>query len=292
MPSSLENKKQLRFIITLGDSKFQGDNDRIILQGYRASVSIDLAGGLQMGGLRARIYGMKKQDVDAITSYSWRLGDFKPNTITVYAIDGKQETIVFTGNIVTAWGDYAGAPDVYLDIQAQSAYLATLKSAPPISFNGPIDAASLIQQLCVRMGYSFENNGVSVVINNAYYAGTDMEKVRKIVEDTGIQMWEQNQLIAIAPKGTARGGLIPLISPQTGLVGYPMFDGQTINLRVLFTPAIQWGGIIRVDTDIIKCKGDWQVLSMSHMLDSESPQGSWFTNVRGVPKGIVSPAVQ
>ena len=49
MPS-FENKKALRFVITLGTGKFgSSNNDTITLQGFRASADIDKAGGMMMG---------------------------------------------------------------------------------------------------------------------------------------------------------------------------------------------------------------------------------------------------
>jgi len=57
MPS-FSNKKQLRFVITLGTGKFgSSNNDTVTLQGFRAIAEIDKAGGMMMGTLKAKIYG-------------------------------------------------------------------------------------------------------------------------------------------------------------------------------------------------------------------------------------------
>lgn len=105
--SSFDNTKQLKFIITLGNGNFGGAGNQITLQGFRASVSIDKAGGLQMGTLRAKIWGVDQSNMNACVAYplqpSKLTGPVVYNTIQVFAIDGTQETLVFTGNITHAW---------------------------------------------------------------------------------------------------------------------------------------------------------------------------------------------
>ena len=100
MATSFENKKALRFVITLSTGKFgSSNNDRITLQGFRASVDIDKTGGVQMGTLRAKIYGVSESDVNSITSFTMQAPVnggylYQPNTVEVFAIDGDVETLV------------------------------------------------------------------------------------------------------------------------------------------------------------------------------------------------------
>jgi hypothetical protein len=65
MSTSFQNKKALRFIITLGTGKFgSSNNNQITLQGFRATVDIDKAGGTQMGTLKAQIFGVSQSDMN------------------------------------------------------------------------------------------------------------------------------------------------------------------------------------------------------------------------------------
>lgn len=278
---SLANKKQLRFEITLGDGTF-GNADTIILKGYRASASITLAGGQYYGTLRAQIYGMKQSDMDAITSYSIRVGLFKPNIVRVYAIDGPRETMVFVGNIITAWADYQSMPDVYLDMQAQAANSELLKSVPPRSFKGAVDVAGAMEQIAASMQWGFKNWGVDTVLQGVYLPNTGMAQAQKLADDAGINLWTDNRTLTIAPKGVARGDVVPLISAKTGMVGYPTYDGVTVICRTLFNPSIQQGGLVQIESDVQRATGRWVVLSMDVALESERPGGQWFTVFRAV----------
>lgn len=278
---SLSNKKAIRVEIKLGNGTF-GNNDQTILEGLRTSLNISLAGGLQWGQCRGKIYGMPQSDMNAITTYAPRVGAFKPNIMRAYAIDGVQESLVFVGNIVTAWADYQSMPDVCLDIQAQAGAVDLLKAVPPRSFKGAVDVATAMKQIAGSMGYGFENNGVSVVLQDVYLANTGLTQAKDLAAMAGVVMWFDGQTIAIAPKGVARGSVKPMVSAKTGMVGYPTFDGVTVMCRTLYNPAITQGALVQIETDVQRASGEWLVLSLDHVLESEKPGGQWFSTFRAV----------
>lgn len=286
MPS-FSDKKELRFVITLGTGKFgSSNNDQIILQGFRALVDIDKAGGMMMGTLRAKIYGVSQADMNSATTLQWKPGSLIPNTVEVFAIDGTAETLVFAGNIVNAWGDYQSMPDVYLHIQAQSAFFNQLKAVPPRSFKGQIDVASVMSQIARDLGYTFENNGVKTQLTDVYLPNTGMEQAKDLAKAAGCDLYLDDKVLAITPPNVPRKGLISFISKDTGLIGYPTYDGVGVNFQTLFDPSITFGGSIFLETDILQAAGEWIVTSVAHRLESEKPGGAWFSSVRGNANGL------
>ena len=285
MPS-FENKKALRFVITLGSDNPKFDDkgsDQIILQGYRAAATCDNAGWVQMGELRAEIFGMSQSDMNAVTSYPLRITEATRNKIVVYAIDGTQESVVFAGNMVKAWPDYSRMPDVCLRVQARAAYSAALTTVAPRSFKGGCDVADVMRQIANSMGYVFENSGVNVRLSDVYLANTNLEQARDLAKAAGVELNIEGNVLSIWPKGSYRNALIPLISPDTGLVGYPSFDGTFLMFDTLYNPTLITGGLVKVESDNIAAKGQWQVLRMAHRLEAEKPGGAWFSSVVGVP---------
>jgi len=281
------NKKRLKFIITLGTGKFgSSENDQITLEGYRAIADIDKAGGMMMGTLRARIYGVSQEDMNSITTLQWKPQSIIPNTVEVYAIDGDKETLVFAGNIVNAWGDYQSMPDVYLRMQAQSAFINQLKPIAPRSFQGSIDVASVMSQIARDLGYNFENNGVSVTLTDAYLPNTGLEQAKDLAHAANIDLYLDDKTLAITPANSPRGELIPEISAESGMIGYPTFDGIGVNFQTIFNPSVTFGGRIKLTTDIKQAAGEWIVTSIGHRLESEKPGGSWLSNVRGNANGL------
>jgi len=286
MPS-FDNKKQLRFVITLGTGKFgSSDNDTITLQGFRAIADIDKAGGMMMGTLRAKIYGVAQANMNSVTTLQWKPGTLIPNTVEVFAIDGAAETLVFAGNIVNAWADYQGMPDVFLHIQAQSAFFNTLKAVPPRSFKGRVDVATVMGQIARDLGYTFENNGVTTQLVDVYLPNTGMEQAKDLARAAGCDLYLDDKILAITPPNVPRKVIIPLISPASGLVGYPTFDGVGVNFQTLFNPAVTFGGSVKLETDVQQAAGEWVVTSVGHRLESEKPGGAWFSTIRGNQNGL------
>ena len=286
MPS-FENKKTIRFVITLGTGKFgSSDNDTITLQGFRASADIDKAGGMMMGTLKAKIYGVKQADMNSVTTLQWKPGTLIPNTVEVFAIDGAAETLVFAGNIVNAWADYQSMPDVFLHIQAQAAFFNALKPIPPRSFKGRVDVPSVMAQIARDLGYTFENNGVTTQLVDVYLPNTGMEQAKDLCRAAGCDMYLDDKVLAITPPNVPRKVIIPKISPASGLIGYPTFDGVGVNFQTLFNPSVVFGGSIQLETDVQQAAGEWVVTSVGHRLESEKPGGAWFSTVRGNANGL------
>jgi hypothetical protein len=192
--------------------------------------------------------------------------------------------------------DLSAAPDVAMNVEASMGNLERLKVADPISYPAGADAAVILSDLAYKMGFDFENGGVtgpvSVTLYTPYYAGSLMEMAEACAKDANIDMvithGEKgvNRMI-IMPKGVPRGGLIPLISPSTGLVGYPNYatDLSGIAVKCVFNPFLQLAGLVKVSSDLEVADGQWQTFGISHELESEVPNGQWFTYFNGLRYG-------
>lgn len=298
MTQSFDNPKDLKFMINLGTGNFGSSSaNQITLRGFRATVDIDKAGGMMMGTLRASIFGVKQTDINSITTIQWQPLAFIPNTIQVFAIDGDQSTLVFTGNIINAWGNYDNMPDVYLNIQAQAAYFSQLQPIAPTAFSGPVDAVSLMQTVIGKINasvsstqslYTLENNGVpSTPIVNPYFANTGLEQLKDIARAAAIWLYVDNTIIAITPANQPRNKPVPVISKTTGLKGYPTFDGVGVKFQMLFSPSITFGGSVQVQSpEIPRASGIWIATSVGLKLQSATPNGSWLMDIRGNKTGL------
>lgn len=286
--TSFENKKDLKFIITLGTGKFgSSNNNQIILQGFRARARIDKAGGMQMGTLRAQIYGVSQSNMNSATTLQWKPKAYIPNTVQVFAIDGGRETLIFSGNIINAWGNYQNMPDVFLEIQAQAAYFNQLQGVNPTSYQGQIDVVAAMAQLARNMNLTFENNGVSgIFLVNQYLPNTYLEQAKALAQTAGIWMYIDDGTLAITPAYQPRSKPVPLISAETGMKSYPTFDGVGVNFQTFFNPSIIFGGPIQIETTIPQARGKWIVTSIAHDLDSVMPNGQWFSTIRGNQTGL------
>ena len=306
--SSFANIKDLRFQITLGqpNASFPGQqgNNTITIQGLRAAVNIENAGGAMMGTLHAQIYGLQPTDMNTLTSTLWdsllvstpssgTSSSFAFNQIQVFAIDGTQETLVYNGIILNCWGVYTSMPEVYLMIEAQIGYTWLVTSGTPISIQSDTDIDTVMQQIASLMGFQFENNGVSVTVPKGTYLGnTPMEQARTLMQMYKFWMYldcTSPNTLAIAPYGVPRTTQItPLVSPQSGLNGYPLFNSTGVNFETLFNPGIVFGGPVHIQSSIPKANGVWTVVSMAHQLSSQAPGGPWKSVINAVSPNIAA----
>ena len=279
---AFQSKKVLRFELTIGGEQ------SIILEHRRASVVVDNAGGMSMGTLNANIYGVRQEDMNSATTLQWQQQELVRNSIKVTAIDGDTETLIFSGNIVQAWADYSQMPDVFLHIEAQSCYIGLLEPAEVKSFDGETDVAQVMEKIAGELDLSFENNGVQSKLYDGYYANTPVEQAREIAEAAGIDLYIDTEVLAITPRAQARKGDIPVFAANSGMIGYPTFDGIGVLVNVYFSPSVKFGGKIKIETDIPRAAGEWVVSGCTHVLESENPGGPWQSNLRVVKEGMIT----
>jgi hypothetical protein len=195
LPSSFANVKDLRFVITLKNgnafsSSGGQSSNTITLQGLRASVYIDNAGGAMMGTLRAQVFGVTASDMNRLTSTLWDAlvvspagSSFAFNTIQVFAIDGTQQTLVYNGDILNCWGVYTSMPNTYLYIEALIGYSALVQPVDPLSIAADTDVGTVMKGIAGQMGYQFENNGVNTTVaKGSYWGNTLMEQARALMQ--------------------------------------------------------------------------------------------------------------
>lgn len=278
-------KRHLTFKFQLGQGSFgESGADAVEVKGLRASVSIVKAGGVSQSKADCRIFGLPLSVMNRLTILGKPLVDGRNNKITVLAGDDKKGmAAIFEGIIAEAWVDGRNAPQIAFIVSAFDGILAALKPVQPVSFDGTVDASTVVAQIAQGAGYSFTNEGVNVQIANPYLWGTTIQQLQdvaragnfncQIATDAGITR------VVIWPADKARGGQIPLLSPETGLIGYPMRTENGIEVQTLFNPGITFGGQIRIKSALVPANGDWTVFRVAHDLESETTGGKWFTTL-------------
>ena len=289
MTTSFQNKKQLRFVVTLAEGVFSNKNNQVVLDGFRSIVEVQKAGGQMMSTSTVRIYGLAQELMNQLTTLAFKAMSYIKNTIDVIVLDGDQQTLIFRGQIINAWGDYSGTPDVCLYIETQTGYFQQVELGDPLVYKGTANVSDLMLALAKKLGVPLENNNVTAKIANPNYSGSTVDQIRNLAADTKTDFYLDDTVLAICPKGLTRKrtARVPLITSQSGLIGYPTFDKVGITFNTLFNPSILFGSQIIMESDIPQANGLWQVCSMAHKLESEKPGGAWFTTVRCTGNGLV-----
>lgn len=285
MTMSSFTNKLLRASITLPQGNFPGTSgNTLTLEGFRMSATLKSSGNWT-NFLSLDIFGMKQADMSAV-SVIWagpQANSFSINTRAIIVLesnDGSGWLQIFEGQFQEAQANYNSMPDVCLHVEAATGYAAQWTRASPSSFPGSVSVAGLAQQLASQMGFGFENNGVTGQLNSPYFAGTLMDQFRELARDANFDYYfDAKSTLIICPPGQGRLGKTAIaINKSSGLVGYPTIQRFGVQVKCLFSPAIELGSPITLSgTEVPGADGTWYPYSAVHELESLKPGGQWFS---------------
>jgi len=281
---------QLTFQLAQGATfKESGTNELTLPQGLRISANISALGGVSMSHAEVRVYGLTLSHMNALGRYV-RLADGRliqqlNNLIIKAGNYGETLQTVFQGQIQISNIQMGGVPDAVLELSAYAGSFAAVQMIPPTSYSVPFTVEGALSDLAATGGYAFYNYGVSKQFDRGYYWGTVREQMLQIVHDADIE-WNGLQFgtLEIWPKGGGREGLISLISPETGLVGYPTNFEIGVAVLTEFNGNLRQGGLCEVRSSLGFANGaKYRITKVDHELESEMPNGRWFTAIHGFP---------
>lgn len=259
------------------------------LTGLRSQLIINNdAGLLSMTAMQLRVFGMDKTLMDMFSTYARELIKLRGDQVVISVSENKGPyTTIFSGNISAAFIDYNSAPDVSFNISAISAMEKKVQPAAAIGFSGEIDVASKIESLAKQINYAFEGNGVTAKLYNQYLDGSIVQQIYKLSNAAKLSCLIENEKVTIWPANSNRQLPSILVSPETGMVGYPSFTPVGIMIRTLFNPDLKPGRLVELKSDIVKANGTWIVQVCDHELSTMTPDGPWFTNCTLIQKGLL-----
>jgi hypothetical protein len=283
--SFVRRRIKLRFQLGQGDFGEAGF-DTFEVDGLRVQATISKVGGVSNSQCVLRAHGLPLDVMNKLSILGKAILQARENVLTVFAGDDDNGlSVAFQGTIFEAWIDGRGAPDLSLIITATSAYTMQVAPAAPTSYKGTVDAATVGLGIATQAGFAFENSGVDVQFPDPYFHGSLQQQLvdLKLAADCNLYIDGEKDggTIAMWPKGGLRGGLVPDISPDTGLVGYPELAEAGISVMTLYNPSVVVGGQFKLKSLITRADGLWPIISVAHDLESETPGGKWFTTVGG-----------
>lgn len=304
-------QKKLTFQITLGTGQFGADvspsgGNQVTLTGLRANVHVSLAGGAPLPTADIKIFGLTQSLMNQLATLGFIPTTFRVNLISVTAQDGDANPVlVFNGTIMDAYTDYSAGPDSPFVIRAGTGMTDLVKPGQVTAYSGAVPVTTLLQNLASQFNppLSFENSGstpVTATLNNPYYVGSPRTQVQRICDDAGIE-WNGGEggKLAVWNPGVFRASSVPVVSPETGMIGYPSFNPMGVTVRTIFNPGIVFGGKFQIKSslsDLLKLKSGsaggtsgptslWAASTIDLSLESETPGGLWEMEVNAVPVG-------
>jgi len=280
MPNSFA-LKTIQIAIVLGKGTFgEGGNTKII-EGLSCEVTVQKPGLPEKNSAEVRIWGLKYEDMAQLTMLSFRPLESQHNLISIKAGErGGALQLVFQGEITSAFADFNAAPDVFMQIEADSGSYPQQIAEPVMTVNGSTTAEQLFSKFAEAAGYTYKNEGVTASVVNAWFPGSPIAKIEKLARDVGCELIIDDGTVITLPAGKARAGNATLLSRETGMIGYPVFNQDGISCRCIFNPDLTYGGLIKVESIVPRASGVWRITKLTHNIDAYMPDGgSWDTQI-------------
>jgi hypothetical protein len=279
------------FRLGVGEFGASGSNT-ITISGLRIIAHIEqVISPVMQSSITAKIYGMTLDHQNSL-SRAGLLWGARFNQMLLQAGDSVSGmTTVYNGLIIQAYPKLSNPEDAHFFVQGIPGSIAQLKPVAPTSFPGAVSAATAIQQMATTAGFSFQNNGVTAVLNAPYFPGTAWQQIQSVVKAANCFAYydDTRNLLTIAPKPPT---VMPnntspvLISPQTGMIGYPEFQQNQIVATTLFSPQIVATPLsgVRIQSQLAAANNAQIIVTrITHDLASQMPGGPWQTTVTGFP---------
>ena len=287
------NRKVIRVTIRINgqDQICTSENEYNQLQstGLRVSCNIINGNGAVSPTANIQIYGLALDKMLKLMRIQWNTMGAVQNTILIEAgEEGSELFKVYSGNITFAKIDMANAPNVSLNIESQSAIVDSLLPVQSKIFEANTDAAAMIEGICKDMGYRFENNGASKIIaDGGTYNGTRINMIKSIADAADFDLYIEQNNIAICPKGGPRKIPVPIISPKSGLVGYPIPDVRGVSFKAFYDPLIRFGGLVEIRDSVLGAtvNRQWRIFGTTVTIEANTDGGAWFIECNASPAG-------
>lgn len=250
-------------------------------QGLRVSVLSNFGNGAMFPTANITIFGLPIEKINKIIRMRWGGETALRSRVKIeIAEQGEGFKPFYYGGVSFARLDTSSAPDIALVIES----LLSLKEKQTLSGGSDFEAgtklADAIEQLATEMGYQFENNGVEKVIDYTSLNDTNIAKIQKLCTDHNVELFIEEKLVAIAPKGESRKLNVPIISPSNGLLSYPTSTVQGVNFKCLYNPLIRFGGRVEIKDSVVPmANGIWHVVGVRTHLEANMPNGEWSMEV-------------
>lgn len=274
---------KLRFILGSGSFDAAGQN-AVDVEGVRASANVTKAGTSSNANCELRVWGMPLSLMNRLTTLNkLAFGQQIDNTVIVSAGDEKNGvSVLFQGTIQEAWVEAKQPPDVMFYVRATSGMYRALQPIPPTSYKGSVDGAVALSGLAQQIGLQLVNHGVTGQIRNPYWPGAAKQQLDKMCQALNCVPFvdDVKHVLHVWPKGAARKDAAVLLSPSTGLVGYPTYTQNGIAVRSIYNPNLSFGRKVQIESQLTAASGEWAIAAISHNLDANMPGGEWFSEAQ------------
>ncbi|EPL1118925.1 hypothetical protein LGA37_003163 [Citrobacter freundii] len=271
------SKRSLRFEFVNETSSFdESGNNTISISEARAAVSFQSAGNLFGTQINVSIFGLGIEMLAALSSKAMGLFGSDTERISMKVFVG--ETAIFSGYMTSSIANMNAIPNAALMITATANADLQNKPASPFSFNGATPVPDIINAICNAAGYKAYITGLDgLVVTNPHYEGSIFTQLESLCNDVNVAMSVTPPSISFWPQDSTRDDVMPFISPEYGLIGYPIFSNGGLMFQTQFSTLLTTGRNVQIETSLPHASGVYKLTSVNHELSSWMNDGPWHS---------------
>ncbi|MDM2790998.1 MULTISPECIES: hypothetical protein [Citrobacter] len=271
------SKRSLRFEFVNETSSFdESGNNTISISEARAAVSFQSAGNLFGTQINVSIFGLGIEMLAALSSKAMGLFGSDTERISMKVFVG--ETAIFAGYMTSSIANMNAIPNAALMITATANADLQNKPASPFSFNGATPVPDIINAICNAAGYKAYITGLDgLVVTNPHYEGSIFTQLESLCNDVNVAMSVAPPSISFWPQDSTRDDVMPFISPEYGLIGYPIFSNGGLMFQTQFSTLLTTGRNVQIETSLPHASGVYKLTSVNHELSSWLNDGPWHS---------------
>ncbi|AYO37447.1 hypothetical protein [Serratia sp. P2ACOL2] len=267
-----QRKIMIEFTLAEG-KKFDDRGNVLTIQNARCYVSLAAYGGIAGTQVTLYLWGLIPQQMAALSYKGIWIDGAKPNRVRVWAGDRQ----IFEGFISDAYADYNQVPDVPLIITANMMFYLRAKKVSPFSAEGTVPIDDILMPLASSVGLKYENQGVKRSLPDPYLQGDITQQMLEAARAVDAEIDINVEQVTIWPRGMPRKEPTLLVSPEHGLIGYPIFTNVGLCITTLFSADIFIGRKLSLETSLPNASGQYAVIGAVHTLTSWVEGGQWST---------------
>lgn len=275
------SKKTLRFEFENYSGSFDDNgNTKISIAECKAMAKVSYMGNI--GGFQAEVtlYGL---GIDLIATLSAKgIGPYTDQLARIGMKIYANDTEIFSGQIYSCYANMNAIPDAGVIISAVAGNDLARSTAKPFSQEGSQAYKDVLAAICKANGYNFIPVGIDGIIgSNIYLNGSPLDQLRYACNAAGLSLSLNGNAATVWKPGTAVDSVTPLVSPDYGLIGYPVFTPSGITFQTQFTTYLAQGRYVKLETSLPHATGTYQLFAVDHYLSSWTKDGPWLTIAQG-----------
>lgn len=275
------SKKELRFEFENYTGSFDDQgNSKISIANCKAMCKISYMGNT--GGFQAEttLYGL---GIDLIATFSSKgIGPYTDQLARIGMTIFANDTEVFSGQIFSCYANMNAIPESGIIISAVAGVDLSRRAAKPFSQEGSQEYKNVLSAICKANSYNFVPVGIDGIFgSNVYLTGSPLDQLRYACNAAGLALAINGKTVTVWRPGTKVDSVIPEVSPEYGLIGYPVFTPSGITFQTQFSTYLAQGRYVKLTTSLPHATGTYQLFAVDHYLSSWVKDGPWMTIAQG-----------